>query len=84
MGSQQSRRRLLASLSVGGILEMTSALIKLILGITLIVIAIAIGPILGIWSLNTLFPVLQIPLTWETWAAFAILFGSSIATRLKK
>jgi len=69
---------------LGGILAMTSALIKLILGITLIVIAIAIGPILGIWSLNTLFPVLQIPLTWETWAAFAILFGSSIATRLKK
>jgi hypothetical protein len=84
MGSQQGRRRLLVSLSLGGILEMTSALIKLIVGIALIVIAIAIGPILGIWSLNTLFPVLQIPLTWETWAAFAILFGSSIATRLKK
>jgi hypothetical protein len=63
---------------------MTSALIKLIVGIVLIVIAIAIGPILGIWSLNTLFPVLQIPLTWETWAAFAILFGGTIATRLRK
>ena len=63
---------------------MTSALIKLIFGITLVVIAIALGPILGIWSLNTLFPVLNIPLTWETWAAFAILFSGSIATRIKK
>jgi hypothetical protein len=63
---------------------MTSALIKLILAITLIVIAIAIGPLLGIWSLNTLFPVLHIPFTLETWAAFAILFGGSIATRIKR
>lgn len=54
---------------------MTSALIKLIVGITLIVFAIAIGPLLGIWSLNTLFPQLAIPVTWETWAAFGILFG---------
>jgi len=60
---------------------MTSALIKLILGITLIVIAIAIGPILGIWALNTLFPVLHIPLTWETWAAFAILLGGASGLR---
>jgi hypothetical protein len=63
---------------------MTSALIKLILGITLIVIAIAIGPILGIWSLNTLFPVLQIPFTIETWAAFAILLGGASGIRYKK
>ena len=61
---------------------MTSALIKLILGIGLIVIAVAIGPILGIWSLNTLFPVLKIPFTLETWAAFAILFGSMTGLRL--
>jgi hypothetical protein len=84
MDCKQSRRRLLVSLSLGGFLVMTSALIKLIFGITLVVIAIALGPILGIWSLNTLFPVLNIPLTWETWAAFAILFGGSIATRIKK
>jgi hypothetical protein len=61
---------------------MTSALIKLILGITLIVIAIAIGPIVGIWALNTLFPVLNIQLTWQTWLAFNILFGGSIAGRI--
>jgi hypothetical protein len=63
---------------------MTSALIKLILGITLIVIAVAIGPIVGIWSLNTLFPVLHIELTWQTWLAFNIIFGSSVAARFKK
>jgi hypothetical protein len=63
---------------------MTSALIKLILGITLFVIAIVIGPLLGIWSLNTLFPVLAIPYTWETWAAFALLFTTGSIYKFKK
>jgi len=60
---------------------MMSSLIKLILGIILIVIAIIFGPLLGIWSLNTLFPVLAIPYTWETWAAFFLLFGSATGLR---
>jgi hypothetical protein len=60
---------------------MTWALIKLVLGITLLVIAIAIGPIAGIWSLNTLFPVLNIPLTWETWLAYLLIFGSLTGLR---
>ena len=55
---------------------MTSALIKLLFGIALILIAVIFGPIVGIWSLNTLFPVLHIAYTWETWLAFGILFGS--------
>jgi len=63
---------------------MTSALIKLILGITLFVVAIVIGPLLGIWSLNTLFPVLAIPYTWETWAAFALLFTTGSIYKFKK
>ena len=63
---------------------MTSALIKLIFGITLIVVAIAIGPLLGIWSLNVLFPMLQIPYTLETWAAMAILLGSASGIRYRK
>jgi hypothetical protein len=62
---------------------MTSALIKLIFGITLVVIAVAIGPLLGIWSLNTLFPVLAIPYTIETWAAFALLLGGASGFRYK-
>ena len=55
---------------------MTSALIKLILGIVLIAIAVIFGPIVGIWSLNTLFPVLAIPYTWQTWLAYFLLLGS--------
>jgi hypothetical protein len=58
-----------------------SALIKIILGITLIVIAIVFGPIVGIWSLNTLFPVLHIPYTLDTWVAFFLLFGSITGLR---
>ena len=61
---------------------MTSALIKLIFGITLIVIAITLGPIVGIWSLNTLFPILAIPYTWETWLAFLLIFGSATGLRI--
>ena len=63
---------------------MTSALIKLILGIALIVIVIVIGPLLGIWALNTLFPVFAIPYTWQTWLAFALLFTSSSIYKFKK
>ena len=60
---------------------MISALLKLILGITLIVIAVIFGPLAGIWSLNTLFPVLNIPYALETWAAFGLLFGSATGLR---
>ena len=34
-----------------------------------------LGPILAIWSLNTLFPALAIPYTLETWVAAVILAG---------
>lgn len=60
---------------------MISSLVKFILGVSLIIFVIVVGPLLGIWSLNTLFPILHIPYTLETWAAFALLFGS--ATGLK-
>jgi len=67
---------------------MTSALIKLIFGITLIILVVIFGPIIGIWSLNTLFPILNIPYTWQTWLAFGCLFGSatglSFGSRSKK
>jgi hypothetical protein len=58
-----------------------TSIFKLIIGIVLIVALIVIGPLLGIWSLNTLFPVLTIPYTWETWAAFLLLFGSATGLR---
>ena len=60
---------------------MIKSLIKLILGIGLLVVVIVVGPLLGIWSLNTLFPVLEIPYTWQTWAAFLLLFGSATGLR---
>jgi len=63
---------------------MTSALIKLLFAIALVVVAIAVGPILGIWALNTLFPVLNIELSWQTWLAFNILFSGTIAAKLTK
>lgn len=50
---------------------------KDIIVIALVVIFIIIGPLLLIWSLNTLFPMLAIPYTFWTWLAAGIL--SSVA-----
>jgi hypothetical protein len=41
----------------------------------LIVAGIIITPLLLLWSLNTLFPVLSIPYTVQTWAAAAVLIA---------
>ena len=44
----------------------------------LIILAVALiilGPIATIWSLNTLFPVLAIPYTFDTWVAAAVIAG---------
>ena len=43
-----------------------SDLIKIVL---LIAFLVVIGPLLTIWALNTLFPVLAIQYTWQTWLA---------------
>lgn len=59
---------------------MTNIVIKAVLVIGLICIVIIFGPILTIWSLNTLFPVLNIPYTLETWAA-ALLIGGGLSLR---
>jgi hypothetical protein len=60
---------------------MITSILKLIAGITLLLLVIVFGPVLGIWSLNTLFPVLNIPLTLETWCAFFLLFGGITGLR---
>ena len=39
----------------------------------LIVLLLILGPLLTIWSLNTLFPALAIPYIWQTWVAVIIL-----------
>ena len=49
--------------------------VKILFGLALIIALVAIGPILTIWSLNTLFPVLAIPYTLETWASVVLLGG---------
>jgi hypothetical protein len=41
----------------------------------LIVVIIIVAPLLSIWALNTLFPVLAIPYAIETWAAMVLIGG---------
>lgn len=50
-------------------------LILLILLILLVVAILAAGPLITIWALNTLFPVLAIPFTFWTWLAALCLGG---------
>jgi hypothetical protein len=45
---------------------------KIFLVFVLIVAVVIAGPLITIWALNTLFPVLAIPYTLETWAAVII------------
>jgi hypothetical protein len=50
----------------------------------LLVVALVIaGPLLWIWALNTLFPVLEIPYTIWTWFA-ALLLGGVVGNRTYK
>lgn len=63
---------------------MIKSIAKLMLGIALLVIVLAFGPLLTIWSLNTLFTTLNIPYTWETWAAAAVLFGGLFGPRISR
>jgi len=48
----------------------------IVLLVIVAVIALLIaGPLIVIWSANTLFPTLAIPYTWQTWLA-TILLGA--------
>lgn len=51
--------------------------------IVLAVLVIIIAPLALIWSLNTLFPVLAIPYTIETWLA-AFLIPAAFKTSITK
>ena len=60
--------------------------LAVIAAIALIVFLVIIGPILTIWSLNTLFPVLVIPYTIETWFAVVVvasLFKTNLTYKKK-
>lgn len=48
---------------------------KLFIAILFIVLLVIVGPIATIWSLNTLFPALGIPYSFETWLAVVVLGG---------
>ena len=53
--------------------------IGIVIGILLV---LAAGPLLIVWSLNTLFPALVIPYTIDTWAA-AVLLGGLLSAKFK-
>jgi hypothetical protein len=48
---------------------------KIVLMLLLLVALIFIGPFVVIWALNTLFPVLNIPVEFNTWLAVAVLMA---------
>jgi hypothetical protein len=58
--------------------------ITLIGMIALIAIVVVAGPLLLIWALNTLFPVLAIPYTVWTWLAALILGATVSTTKVKR
>jgi|DEB19_MinimDraft_3_1074340.scaffolds.fasta_scaffold53546_2 hypothetical protein len=43
--------------------------------VLLVTLVIVMGPLLMIWALNTLFPVLGIAYSFETWISIVILAG---------
>ena len=48
--------------------------VMLIVGFGLLIVAlIVLGPLLTIWALNTLFPVLARPYNFYTWAAVLVM-----------
>jgi hypothetical protein len=48
-------------------------IIKIIVAFAVIILIIAVGPLLTIWAVNTLFPTVAIPYTLETWFAVVVL-----------
>jgi len=48
---------------------------KYLFAIGFVVLLLILAPVATIWSLNTLFPVLNIPISFDTWCAALILGG---------
>jgi len=57
---------------------------NVILAALFVVALVILGPVATIWSLNTLFPALNIPLTFKTWCAVVVLGGVFKTTVVKK
>ena len=63
-----------------------SNVIKLALAVVLVIVLLALGPWLVIWSLNTMFPALAIEFTFWTWCAVIILgtfFRANVSVKRK-
>ena len=58
------------------------SLLTIIAFAALILILVVAGPLLVIWALNTLFPVLAIPYTVWTWLA-ALILGAAVNPTIK-
>ena len=56
---------------------------KVILWAVFIIALVILGPVAVIWSLNTLFPALTIPVSFDTWCAVVVL-SSVFKTTIKK
>jgi hypothetical protein len=48
---------------------------KVFVLVAFVILLIVLAPIATIWSLNTLFPTLAIPFTFDTWMASLVLGG---------
>jgi predicted membrane protein len=64
--------------------ETIKNIIIIILSLALIIGLVFISPILVIWALNVLFPVLAIPYTLNTWLAVNVLLGIQYLTFYRK
>ena len=62
--------------------KMKNNVFAVLIAIIVIILILIFAPFLTIWSLNTLFPVLAIPYTMETWAATVIITGVIQSTNL--
>lgn len=58
--------------------------IKILVLLAVVILLIICGPLATIWSLNTLFPVLAIPYTLDTWLAAFLLFAGVTGTSFSK
>ena len=48
---------------------------KILIAVVIIIAILILAPVATIWALNTLFPALAIPLSFDTWCASLILGG---------
>ena len=59
-----------------------NSVFAILIAIAIILLVLIFAPLLTIWSLNTLFPNLDIPYTLETWSATVNITGVIQSTNL--